>query len=142
MKSWHSSYLLDLQISILSTQPTYFASCQLKPPSFFHVDMFPLTANFSFSNRVVSYPKSAPSRKLLVFKLFSYIYFSTFDINTTVSTWLDWIGWMSFPTLRAREHIHSLFRVLVVCGNISTKLKASRVPDSPEVWNLSKELHI
>ena len=86
MKSWHSSYLLDLQISILSTQPTYFASCQLKPPSFFHVDMFPLTANFSFSNRVVSYPKSAPSRKLLVFKLFSYIYFSTFDINTTVST--------------------------------------------------------
>lgn len=102
MKSWHSSYLLDLQISILSTQPTYFASCQLKPPSFFHVDMFPLTANFSFSNRVVSYPKSAPSRKLLVFKLFSYIYFSTFDINTTVSTWHERIKSTSFAELFVR----------------------------------------
>lgn len=78
---------LDLQISNLSTQPTHFASCQLNPPSFFHVDMFPLTANFSFFGRVTLCPKSASPRKSLVFKPFSYIYFSTFDINTTLSTW-------------------------------------------------------
>lgn len=77
---------LDLQISNLSTQPTHFASCQLNPPPFFHVDMFPLTANFSFFGRVTPCPKSAPPRKSLVFKPFLYIYFSTFDINTTVST--------------------------------------------------------
>ena len=77
---------LDLQISNLSTQPTHFASCQLNPPSFFHVDMFPLTANFSFFGRVTLCPKSASPRKSLVFKPFSYIYFSTFDINTTLST--------------------------------------------------------
>lgn len=77
---------LDLQISNLSTQPTHFTSCQLNPPPFFHVDMFPLTANFSFSGRVAPCPKSAPPRKFLVFKPFPYIYFSTFDINTTLST--------------------------------------------------------
>ena len=57
---------LDLQISNLST---------------------PLTANFSFFGRVTLCPKSASPRKSLVFKPFSYIYFSTFDINTTLSTW-------------------------------------------------------
>lgn len=77
---------LDLLISNLSTQPTHFASCQLNPPSFFHVDMFPLTANFLFFGRVALCPKSTPSQESLVFKPFSYIYFSTFDINTTHST--------------------------------------------------------
>lgn len=77
---------LDLLISNLSTQPTHFASCQLNPPAFFHVDMFPLTANFLFFGRVALCPKSTPSQESLVFKPFSYIYFSTFDINTTHST--------------------------------------------------------
>lgn len=80
---------LDLLISNLSTQPTHFASCQLNPPSFFHVDMFPLTANFLFFGRVALCPKSTPSQESLVFKPFSYIYFSTFDINTTLSTVLS-----------------------------------------------------
>lgn len=80
---------LDLLISNLSTQPTHFASCQLNPPSFFHVDMFPLTANFLFFGRVALCPKSTPSQESLVFKPFSYIYFSTFDINTTHSTVLS-----------------------------------------------------
>lgn len=83
--NYHSCQL-DLQISSLSTHPTHFTSCQLNPPPFFHVDMFPLTANFSFSGRVAPCPKSASPRKSLVFKPFSYIYFSTFDINTTIST--------------------------------------------------------
>lgn len=83
----YPSCQLDLQISNLSTQPTHFASCQLNPPSFFHVDMFPLTANFLFFGRVALCPKSTPSQESLVFKPFSYIYFSTFDINTTHSTW-------------------------------------------------------
>lgn len=82
----YPSCQLDLQISNLSTQPTHFASCQLNPPSFFHVDMFPLTANFLFFGRVALCPKSTPPQKSLVFKPFPYIYFSTFDINTTHST--------------------------------------------------------
>lgn len=85
----YPSCQLDLQISNLSTQPTHFASCQLNPPSFFHVDMFPLTANFLFFGRVALCPKSTPSQESLVFKPFSYIYFSTFDINTTHSTVLS-----------------------------------------------------
>lgn len=78
---------LDLQLSNLSTQPTHFASCQLNPPPFFHVDMFPITVKTAFSGRVIMCPKSAPPRKSLVFKPFSYIYFSTFDIKHTTSTW-------------------------------------------------------
>lgn len=73
----YPSCQLDLQISNLSTQPTHFASCQLNPPSFFYVDMFPLTANFLFFGRVALCPKSTPSQESLVFKPFSYIYFST-----------------------------------------------------------------
>lgn len=87
---------LDLLISNLSTQPTHFASCQLNPPSFFYVDMFPLTANFLFFGRVALCPKSTPSQESLVFKPFSYIYFSTFDINTTHSTWHERTGSTSF----------------------------------------------
>lgn len=82
----YPSCQLDLQIFNLSTQPTHFASCQLNPPSFFHVDMFPLTANFLFFGRVALCQKSTPPQKSLVFKPFPYIYFSTFDINTTHST--------------------------------------------------------
>ena len=77
---------LDLQISNLSTQPTHFASCQLNPPPFFQVDMFPITVKTAFSWRVALCPKSAPPRKSLVFKPLSYIYFSTFDIKHTTST--------------------------------------------------------
>ena len=85
----YPSCQLDLQISILSTQPTHFASCQLNPPPFFYVDMFPLTANFSFFGRVATCPKSASPRKSLVFKPFSYIYLLTRDIKHTVSTWVE-----------------------------------------------------
>ena len=85
----YPSCQLDLKISNLSTQPTHFANCQLNPPSFFYVDMFPLTANFLFFGRVALCPKSTPPQKSLVFKPFPYICFSTFDINTTHSTVLS-----------------------------------------------------
>lgn len=96
---------LDLLISNLSTQPTHFASCQLNPPSFFHVDMFPLTANFLFFGRVALCPKSTPSQESLVFKPFSYIYFSTFDINTTHST----------CTVFGNKSTHAIFSTLYPC---------------------------
>lgn len=59
-----------------------------------------------------------------IFKAF-LPYFPILDINTTVSTWLDTIGWMSSLFLRAREYIHSLFRDWAVYGNISIKLEVS-----------------
>lgn len=82
----YPSCQLDLQLSNLSTQPTHFASCQLNPPPFFQVDMFPITVKTAFSGRTALCPKSAPPRKSLVFKPFSYTYFSTFDIKHTTST--------------------------------------------------------
>ena len=57
-----------------------------------------------------------------LFQGFLNIYLSFLVINTTLSTWLDTTGWMSWLFLRAREYIHILFRIWAVCGNISKKL--------------------
>lgn len=108
---------LDLQISNPSTQPTHFASCQLNPPSFFHVDMFPLTANFSFFGRVATCPKSASPRKSLVFKPFSYIYLLTRDIKHTVSTWLGSPTSNLFNTHCTREWWNTYFRLKMGMSN-------------------------
>ena len=63
--------------------------------------------------------KCGKSLEIPYFKPISVLFYLFRDRRHTVSTWLDTIGWMSLLFLRAREYIHSLFRCLVVCGNIS-----------------------
>lgn len=98
----HPSCQLNLLISNLSTQPTHFASCQLDPTPFFHVDMFPMTVKTAFFGRVISCPKSVPPRKSLIFKAFSYIYFLTLDIKHTTSTQHERTGSTSVPLRSVR----------------------------------------
>jgi len=83
------------------------------------LDKFPHNKNPWLSFRLRTRPQTTESLYLLAF-LHSYLL--TLDINNTVSTWLDTIGWMSSLFLRAREYIHSLFRDWAVYGNISVKL--------------------
>ena len=59
------------------------------------------------------------------FQAFFGIYFCTFDIKTTHSTWLVWICLISLKISRLREYIISLYHSFAVCGNMSINLKVS-----------------
>jgi len=43
---------------------------------------------------------------------FPYVQSFTRDINTTVSTWLERIEWMSFGYVRSRKHIQCVFGII------------------------------
>ena len=47
--------------------------------------------------------------KSFIFKLYKPFYFSTLDINTTVSTWLELMALMSYYFARLWKHISSIF---------------------------------
>ncbi len=63
--------------------------------------------------------KYSVSRKFHGFKLVLYIYLSTRDINTTVSTWHERITSTSNPPLGMRKLIDRHFAISSVYGNIS-----------------------
>lgn len=70
------------------------------------LDIFPQSKNPWLSFRFKTGPQTTESLYLLIL-LHSYL--STLDINTTVSTWLERIEWMSFDYVRSRKHIYCVF---------------------------------
>lgn len=133
---------IDLHLSCLHNlcKNDRYLICQLNPLSINAVDLFPHIIKIGLSSQLpASYfysikQQTLESPLLLVFFIY---YFSTLDINTTHSTWLELMGLMSdadFYTRCMREHINRFFAVFwetEVWGYISTNyIIKERHPDN------------
>ena len=121
---------------ILSTQHTIYPTCQLNTPNikinhstlrhFLQLTIFHRPLEHKKSESQNCRCNISDPRKSLVFYTFSVLYFSTRDINTTHSTWLDCSRLMSDFRGCSREFIKACFCIkthrflpLYVLGNRS-----------------------